>query len=221
MNHLLTDFVTLLVVVNPVGNLPVFLAVTAGMSEARRRSIALRATLIALGILVFFIIAGQLLIGALGIGIDTFRLAGSIVLLVFGLKLVFDTAGGPPEAGGGGAGEEGEVSDTERAIFPVAMPSIAGPGTILAVVVLTDNDRFSLREQAETLAMLVLVLLVALALMLAAGPVLRVIRRAGANIVGRVMGLILCSLAVDGMVRAAFGLLRGVPPPLSPSGGGG
>ena len=190
------------------------------MSEARRRSIAVRATLIALGILVFFVIAGQLLLGALGIGIDTFRLAGSIVLLVFGLKLVFYTAGGPPEAaGGGGAGEEGEVSDTERAIFPVAMPSIAGPGTILAVVVLTDNDRFSLREQAETLAMLVLVLLIALALMLAAGPVLRVIRRAGANIVGRVMGLILCSLAVDGMVRAVFGLLRGAA--VLPAAGGG
>lgn len=206
MQQFLTDFVTLLVVVNPIGKLPIFLGATAGMEASRRRAMAVRATVIAFGILLFFIVAGQVLFVALGIGLDSFRLAGSLVLLLFGIGMVFDTGARPPPDAAGA-----DATDWERAVFPLAMPAIAGPGTILAVVVLTDNDRFSVAEQAQTTVTLGLVLLLSLGLLPLADPVMRLIRRAGASIVSRVMGLVLASLAVDGMVKAAFGLLRNPP----------
>lgn len=206
MNHVVTDFVTLLVVVNPLGKLPIFLAMTAGLPAERRRAIALQAVLIAFGILLFFIVCGQILLGALGVDIDAFRLAGSLVLLLFGLQMVFGT--GPRPA----AGESGQdLSDTDRAVFPLAVPAIAGPGTMMAVVVLTDNERFTLLEQANTTATLVVVLLISWAAMRLADPLLRLIRPAGANVIGRVMGVILASLAVDGMVEAVIAIVRSVP----------
>jgi multiple antibiotic resistance protein len=209
MQHFLTDFVTLLVVVNPIGKLPIFLSTTAGMNADRRQAIAVRAVVIAFCVLVFFIVAGQILLDAMGIGLASFRLAGSLVLLLFALGMIFDTASRPPPEATGP-----EPSDTERAVFPLAIPGIAGPGTMLAVVVLTDNDRFSLAEQAQTAITLGLVLLISWGVMLTADPVVRVIRRAGASIVSRVMGLILASLAVDGMVQAVTGLLRRALPAL-------
>jgi multiple antibiotic resistance protein len=206
MDEILTDFVTLLVVVNPLGKLSVFLAITAGLPPERRHAIALRAVLIAFGVLLFFIVCGQILLEALGIRIESFQLAGSLVLLLFGLQMVFDTVARPT------AHERAEdMSDTERAVFPLAVPAIAGPGTMMAVVVLTDNDRFTILEQAETTATLVVVLLLAWGAMRLAGPILRLIRPAGASIVGRVMGLILASLAVNSMVQAVITIARGFP----------
>ena len=204
MRQLLTDFVTLMVVVNPVSKLPVFLAVTADLDTDRRNAVATRAILISFGVLACFILSGQVLLEAMGIGLNSFRLAGSLVLLLFALQMVFGAISRPAAEGGP------PPSDSERAVFPLAIPSIAGPGTMLAVVVLTDNDRFSLAEQLQTSATLAIVLGISWLLMRGAGPVLRVIRPAGANIIGRVMGLVLASLAVDGMVQAVVGIFRRV-----------
>lgn len=201
-DRFLTDFVTLLVVVNPIGKLPVFLAATAGVEAVRRDRIADRAALISFGVLLFFLVFGQLLLNAMGVGLASFRLAGSLVLLLFALSMVFDNAGKPS------FDENRAVSDTERAIFPIAIPAIAGPGTMLAVVVLTDNDVFSMAEQAETAGTLALVLGIAWVCMRGAGAILAVIRPAGASIVGRVMGLILASLAVEGMVQSMTSIVR-------------
>ncbi|MBF0481534.1 MAG: MarC family protein [Desulfovibrionaceae bacterium] len=204
MHQFLTDFVTLLVVINPISKLSIFLAVTAGQSPQRQRSIALRATLIAFGVLIFFIVLGQILLGALGIGIESFRIAGSLVLLLFGLQMVFDKVGkSTPDSQVAG------LSNTEIAVFPLAVPAIAGPGAMLAVVVLTDNDQFTVLEQAQTAATLVLALLITWGAMRFAAPILKLIRPAGANIVARVMGLILASLAVNGMVRAVIAIVHG------------
>lgn len=203
MQHFLTDFVTLLVVLNPIGKLPVYLAVTSSLDAGRRRAVALRATLVSFGVLVFFIVTGQILLEAMDIGLNSFRLAGSLVLLLFALQTVFGALGKPPAEHGGQ-----EVSDAELAVFPLAIPAIAGPGTILAVVVLTDNDRFSIAEQLQTTATLALALVCSWLEMRLAEPLLRLIRPAGASIAGRVMGLILASLAVDGMVRAIMDIAR-------------
>jgi len=204
MRQFLTDFVTLLVVVNPISKLSIFLAVTGGQSPKHQRAIALRATLIAFGILLFFIVCGQILLGALSISLDSFRIAGSLVLLLFGLQMVFNTVPRPaPDMQGL------DPSDTELAVFPLAVPAIAGPGAMLAVVVLTDNDQFTILEQAQTAATLALVLLITWGAMRFAAPLLKLIRPAGASIIARVMGLILASLAVNGMVRAVIAIVQG------------
>ncbi|MBT5413434.1 MAG: MarC family protein [Rhodospirillaceae bacterium] len=201
---LLEKFVTLWVVIDPIGTIPVFLAVTAGMASSTRRKIAFQAALFACGVLLFFLVAGQLLIDALGISLPAFQIAGGIVLFLFALTMIF-----------GASKPASEVEDAEKtgqdaspAIFPIAVPSIAGPGAMLAVVLLTDNNRFSIEEQAITAGLMLAVVSVTFVLMLAAGPILKVIRLSGAAIVSRVMGLILASVAADNVIAAIIELLR-------------
>jgi multiple antibiotic resistance protein len=93
------------------------------------------------------------------------------------------------------------------AIFPLAVPSLASPGAMLAIVLLTDNNRFSVPEQAVTAAVMLCVLGIALLCMLLAGPILRVIRRSGAAIVSRVMGMVLAAVAVDNVIEAVHVLI--------------
>jgi multiple antibiotic resistance protein len=191
-----SDFMTLFVVVDPIATLPLFIALTTGMAAARRRRIALFGSLVAFLILMAFLVGGQFLLEALHIRVPSFQLAGSIILFLFAVTLVFDI-----DLEGGGA-ERADASDLERAIFPLAIPIIASPGAMLAVVLLTDNDRFSVLDQARTASMLVLVMVITLCVLLLSQPILRIIRKPGTIIVSRVMGLILASLAVDNAVRA-------------------
>jgi len=201
----ITDLITLWVVIDPVGTLPVFLAITAGMSAAAARRTALRATIAAFVVLLFFVVAGQALLQAMEIDLDAFQIAGSVVLFLFALTMIF----GEPKA----AAEERdlETSDVDRSIYPLAIPSIASPGAMLAVVSLTDNSKFNLAEQAETVAQMTLILAVTLVLMLLASRIIKIIGDAGASVISRVMGLILASVAVNGIVlgiKQAFNLAQ-------------
>jgi multiple antibiotic resistance protein len=203
MSQYLTDLITLWVVIDPVGTLPVFLAVTAGMSATAARRTALRATLAAFGVLLFFVVAGQALLQAMDIDLDAFQIAGSVVLFLFAMTMIF----GEPKA----QAEEKviETSDVDRSIYPLAIPSIASPGAMLAVVSLTDNSKFSISEQAQTVAEMVIILLVAFVLMLLSSRIIKLIGDAGASVISRVMGLILASVAVNGIVlgiKQAFNL---------------
>ena len=201
----ITDLITLWVVIDPVGTLPVFLAITAGMSAAAARRTALRATIAAFVVLLFFVVAGQALLQAMEIDLAAFQIAGSVVLFLFALTMIF----GEPKA----AAEERdlETSDVDRSIYPLAIPSIASPGAMLAVVSLTDNSKFNLAEQAETVAQMTLILAVTLVLMLLASRIIKIIGDAGASVISRVMGLILASVAVNGIVlgiKQAFNLAQ-------------
>lgn len=200
-SDVLTDFITLLVVLNPVAKLPIFLATTVGLERAVRDRVALAATLISFMVLMFFLVAGQVLLEALGVGLNSFRLAGSLVLLLFALSMVFDNAAPPAPAAA-------DASAMERAVFPLAMPAIAGPGTMLTIVVLTDNDRFDWTHQAGTAAALVVALLVCFLVMRFATPLVQLLRRAGISILSRVMGLILSAVAVEGMVTSVLAIIR-------------
>lgn len=185
------EFVTVWVVVDPIGTVPVFIAVTATMSSKERRGVAFRATLISALILLAFIVGGQLLLEALEISLVSFQIAGGIVLFLFALQMIFGP--GKPES----ELSENRPSKEDVAVFPLAVPSLASPGAMLAVVVLTDNNRYSITEQAITTGVVMLVILAALILMLAAGFINRVIGISGASILSRVMGLILAAVAVD------------------------
>lgn len=183
------DVITLIAVVDPIGTIPIYLTATAGMSMAAQRQVAIRATLISAGVLTAFIVAGQLVLGAMGISLAAYQVAGGIVLFLFALQMVFDP--------GDRAQDANQTRGRDVAVFPVAIPSIAGPAAMMAVVILTDNARFNVMEQVQTSLELYAVLLLTLGLMLAAAPVQRLIGEGGVNIVRRVMGLILAALAVQ------------------------
>lgn len=188
---LFEEFVTIWVVVDPIGTIPVFLAFTSGMEPKQRNKVAIQAVSTAAGILLFFIVFGQILMEAIGISLVSFRISGGIIMFLFALTMVFGQSKPQSEI------QTSIAPDQNVAIFPLAVPAIAGPGTMLTVVVLTDNHRFSLPDQSLTTLMLLLVLAAALALLMLANPIHRVIREAGANIVSRVMGMILAAVAAD------------------------
>jgi multiple antibiotic resistance protein len=192
---LFEEFVMVWVVVDPIGNIPIFLAATKGMDQKQRSQVAIQANLAAAGILIFFIVFGQILLEALGISLVSFRIAGGIVLFMFALTMIFGSS--KPETANG----DGAMADQNVAIFPLAMPAIAGPGAMLAVVVLTDNHRFSIPEQAWTTATMLVVLAISMAILLLANPIYRVIGESGANIVSRVMGMVLAAVAVDAILE--------------------
>lgn len=190
------EFVTLWVVIDPLGTLPVFLAVTTGFSAAERNKAAVLSVIISFGVLVFFAMAGSWLLRAMDVSIDSFQIAGGIVLFLFALTMIHGKSHADPHA-------PAEMNPMEIAIYPLAIPSIASPGAMLAAVVLSDNARHDFPDRMMTIATFSLVLLVTLAIMLAAGRLVNIIGRGGASIISRVMGMILAALAVDLILSAA------------------
>lgn len=202
MPSIFEQFVTIWVVVDPIGTVPVFVAVTASLAPSAHRWIAVQAALTAAGILLFFLVAGQFLIDALGISLPAFQIAGGLILFLFALTMIFGESKPERET------TEAAADDAPSpAVFPLAVPSIASPGAMLTIVLLTDNNRFSIAEQVVTAAILLSVLACALVLMLLAGPILKVIGKGGAAIVSRVMGMILAAVAVDALINAIFDII--------------
>ena len=203
MNELLATFIFLFAVIDPIGSIPVFIAATNGFNEREKRSTAFKAVLVSALILLFFIVAGELILDAIDIPLSAFQIAGGLVLLLFALTMIF-----------GESKPESEIktikNTTETAVFPMAMPSIASPGAMLAVVLLTKNSDFSVWEQFQSSLILIGVLIIVLVLLLLATKVHKVIGDAGASIISRVMGLILAAVAVANIIdgiKDSFNLL--------------
>jgi multiple antibiotic resistance protein len=182
------SFIFFFAVIDPIGTVPVFLAVTRRHDAGMKRRIALVATLVSAGILVFFVVAGEIILDAMDIPLAAFQIAGGIVLFLFALSMIF-----------GESKPEHEVklaaSASDTAIFPLAVPSIAGPGAMLAAVLLTENARYSVWQQTQITATMLAVLLVVFLLMLGASWIHRFVGDSGASIISRVMGLILAAVA--------------------------
>lgn len=175
--------------VDPIGTLSIFAGLTAGIAVGERRRIALRANVYAAVILVLSAVLGQMILDAMDIQLSSLQVAGGIILLLFGLQMVFGNLSGTLH----GQAEAGH----DMAVFPLAVPSIASPGAIMAAIVLTDNDLFTVPVQLGTVSVLVGILVVNYALMLAAGPVLKIIGLSGASILIRIMGILLAALSVQ------------------------
>jgi len=200
-------FVTLWVVIDPIGTIPVFIAVTAAMTAPERRKTALLAAAVSAGVLMFFLIFGQLLIDGLGISLLSFQVAGGIVLFLFALTMIFGES--KPESDKHAADADAELEEKPSpAVFPLAVPSLASPGAMLAIVLLTDNNTVAISDQAITAVVMLVVLVFAYLCMLAAGPIIRVIGNSGAAIVSRVMGMILASVAADLVIGAALEIAK-------------
>lgn len=200
---ILESFVTLWVVIDPIGTIPVFIAVTAGMATAARRKTALMATLVSAGILLFFLVLGQLLINALGISLLSFQVAGGIILFLFALTMIF---GEPKQETDLQSmelkGEKATQKGPSPAVFPLAVPSLASPGAMLAIVLLTENESVSIPDQMLIAGVMVAVLCIAYLCMLLSEPIIRLIGNSGAAVVSRVMGMVLASVAADAVLSA-------------------
>ena len=203
---LIERFVTLWVVIDPIGTVPVFIAVTAGMEQVARRKTALQAALVSVGILLFFLIFGQLLIDALDIGLNSFQVVGGVVLFLFALTMIFGES--KPETEQRQSESDSKANEPSPGIFPLAVPSLASPGAMLAIVMLTDNSQHGILEQSITAIIMVCVIAVAFVLMLFADPIIRLIGLAGSAIVSRVMGMILASVAANAVLSALLNIFQ-------------
>src|SRR2546423_11450800 len=190
------DFATIWTTIDPIGNVALFAGLTAWLTRKERHLTALRAVIYATIILVGAMTAGQVILDAIGIHMHSLKVAGGIILFLFGVQMLFgkmDKAERSPEEG------------RDLAVFPLAVPSIAGPGAMMAVILLTDNDVYTVPEQVQTGVVLLVVLFLTYVLLLFSDAILRVIGRQGASVLVRVMGIILCSLAVE-IVLTALGV---------------
>src|SRR5690242_2890860 len=191
------DFATLFTTINPIATLALFAGLTASFTRTERHLTALRACIYATIILVAAMTVGQVVLDALGIHMHSLKVAGGIILFLFGVKMLFGDMDEKP----GSSAEEGR----DLAVFPLAVPSIAGGGAIMAAIVLTDNDVYTVPERIETGIVMVVVLFITYLFLLFSDAILRVIGKQGASVLVRVMGLILCSLAVE-IVLTALGV---------------
>ncbi|SHI02577.1 MarC family protein [Ferrimonas marina] len=198
LDLMITQFVLLWAVIDPIGSIPVFMSQTRGLTAKQQRRVAVKAVAIATLTLLFFLVLGQLMLEAMQVPLPAFQAAGGLVLLLFALTMIFGDSKPEREA-------QLEKADLwSQAVFPLAIPSIASPGAVLAIVMLTDNARFAVSQQAVTAAIMLLVMICTLALLLAAGPILRVIGNAGAALVSRVMGLILAAVAMNSLLEGMY-----------------
>lgn len=199
----LNEFVTLLVVVNPIGALPTFLHTAGRFDLPTQRGIALKAVLASAAVLLFFMVGGGFLLEKIGVSLKAFQIAGGIVLFVFALEAVRGHAFGTVQP----ATKAGPAA---IAIYPIAIPKIAGPGTMLTVVLVTDDRRFDFAQLWMTALVLAAVLVITFAVLLAAGPLSRLLGESGASVIARVMGMVLAALAVT-MVLGGLSAWLGLP----------
>ncbi len=197
---LITAFVTLFVVIDPIGTAPLFLALTQGMDTAKRRAIGVRACIIAAILLALFGVAGEDFLRFIGISMPAFQIAGGILLFLTALDMLFDrrTQRRRDHADEG----DGAPAD-DPSVFPLAMPLIAGPGAMASMVLLIgDAGRTAQGGALVTAVMLVVILLVFLAF-LSAGLIERLLRRTGTMVVTRLFGLLLAALSVQFVLNGA------------------
>lgn len=192
----LNEFVTLFIVVNPIAVLPVFLAFAGGFDAATQRRVAITAVLTSLAVLLFFMVCGGFLLEKMGISLRSFQVAGGIILFLVALDMVRGTSAVPAP------GDAAADRAMQVAIYPLAIPKIAGAGTMLTVVLLTDDHRFDFVQLGMTAGVLVVVLAITLVLLLAARPISRVIGPSGSSVISRVMGMVLVALAVHTVLSA-------------------
>lgn len=201
---LITSFVTLFVIIDPIGLTPIFIALTHDMTAKQRRQIALRSAAVAFGILAVFAVLGEAVLGFVGISMPAFRIAGGVLLFLTALDMLFERRTKRRENTSQPTEEE-EFDDPS--VFPLAIPLMAGPGSIATVILLT-GEQPGLVGFVSVMGVAASVLLILLALCLSAGALARVLGKTGVTVVTRLLGMLLAALAVqfvlDGLQAFGF-----------------
>ena len=192
MQKIIRDFTLIWATIDPIGNLALFAGLTASLDRGERQRVARRASIYATVILVVAVVIGQIVLDAMGVHLLSLQVAGGIILFIFALKMLF----------GSMDQDDSREPGKDIAIFPLAVPAIAGPGAIMGVIILTDNDVYTIPQQVQTAVVLVVVLALNYLLLRMSDGVLRVIGRQGAAILVRVMGILLAALSVELVLKA-------------------
>lgn len=194
---LATVFVTLFVVIDPIGLAPFFVALTGGMSAAQRRAIGLRACLVAALLLTVFGLAGESILSAIGISMPAFQIAGGLLLFLTALDMLFDRRSERR------AGHAGEVADPS--VFPLAMPLIAGPGAMASMILLVGETDWHWEGVLAVHLVMLAVIALAFLLFLLGVPIERVLGRTGTMVVSRLLGMLLAALSVQFVLNGLRG----------------
>ena len=202
---LLSGFVTLFVIIDPLGLVPLFLAVTPGASAGERRSVAVRSCVIAFVILALFAVAGTALLQGLGITLGAFRVAGGLFLFWIGFELVFERRQERHKRSADRAVDDPEVADV--AAFPLAIPLIAGPGAISAVILLSGNLP-TVTGRIGLVAILFVVLAATFGFLAVADRIDRFLGVTGRAVISRLLGVLLAALAVQFVADGAALLME-------------
>jgi multiple antibiotic resistance protein len=199
-------FITLFVVIDPPGCAPIYAGLTKRATPAQARVMALRATAIAAVILLIFAFFGEDLLGALHIELDSFRIAGGLMLFWIAFEMVFEKRTQRRTERADKIIADPDVEDVS--VFPMAMPMLAGPGAIAAIMLLM-NEADTAEQSLQVFAALGLVLVITAAALVAAGPLIRLLGDKVEAVITRLLGVLLSALAaqyvIDGL-RGAFSI---------------
>lgn len=211
---LITSFVTIFVIIDPIGLAPLFIALTRGSDPAHRRAVALRACLIGAAILALFGLFGDAVLRFTGISMPAFRIAGGILLFLTAMDMLFERRS---------ARRKGQASDADDpSVFPLATPLIAGPGAITSMILLTDKAS-GLSAQIAIYGVMLSVLMLVLVFFMASSVIEKLLGSVGVNVVTRLLGMLLAALSVQFVLDGlhGFGLAAGVGPGAGPGVGPG
>ena len=205
---LITAFVTMVVVIDPIGMTPLFVALTQGMTAGRRREIAVRPCVAAALILLVFAAFGEAVLGFVGISMPAFRIAGGMLLFLTALDMLFERRTKRREGTAGQAEAEDEGDDPS--IFPLAIPLIAGPGSIASIILLA-GQRPGIEGLAWVVGVTLGVIVLVFLMFLTAGLLERALGRTGILVITRLLGMLLAALAVQFVLDGlkGVGLLAG------------
>ena len=195
---LITAFATLFVVIDPPGLVPLFIALTRGMSVSRRRALATRACIIAIGILAAFAFAGEALLGFIGITMPAFRIAGGILLFLTALDMLFERRTQRRE------GQQAEP-DHDPSVFPLATHLIAVSGAIATMILLVGQAGGGMAGTLVVIGVMLVVMITTFAFLLAAPPLERMLGRTGTIVITRLLGMLLAALSVQFVIDGIRG----------------
>jgi multiple antibiotic resistance protein len=195
---LITAFATLFVVIDPPGLVPLFIALTRGMDADRRRAMALRACIIAAALLMMFGLAGEAILGFIGITMPAFRIAGGILLFLTALDMLFERRT---------QRREGQHPDPDHdpSVFPLATPLIAGPGAIASVILLVGQSGPGWAGTLAVLALMLGMIAVTYGFFLASPALERMLGRTGTVVITRLLGMLLAALSVQFVIDGVRG----------------
>lgn len=198
MSEIFSTILFLIAVLDPIGSVPVYLEATKDFDIIHKRKIAIQASIVAFFILLVFIVLGQIVLEGMNVSLDAFQISGGVILFLFALTMIFGD--GKPER------EKHMITDYKHVtVFPVAVPSIASPGAIMAVVLMTDNHIYTLSQQALTTLLVAVVVALTGLLLLGANQVQKRIGDYGITVISKIMGLILASYGVQSILSGIKG----------------
>lgn len=193
MIEFLTTIFFIFAVIDPIGSIPVYLEATKEFDLKHKKKIAIRASAIAFLILLFFIVIGQLILEGMSVSLDAFQISGGVILFLFALTMIFGD--GKPDL------EKNKITDYKHVtVFPLAIPSIASPGAILAVVLSTNNHIYTVQQQAITTIIVLIVIGITCLILLSANHLQKIIGNYGITVLSKIMGMILASYAVQSIL---------------------